>query len=95
MSEDWTPTEATRKQKMLVRIDPTFYAAPKNRRGKGLDGFRAGSHATLQVGFDRKEMRALPPLQQVPTVVSLTRDAHVRSQASARGCGKKPWSGEP
>ncbi|KAK3232763.1 hypothetical protein CYMTET_56902 [Cymbomonas tetramitiformis] len=145
-SEDWTPTESTRKYKLHERLDPEFYAAvrvrypmpadlrpvplstltnlvthifvaweqqqaelgvaagpgvagaaysgvdgrvlevlglltsrlekieaaikfqkaggaaalPRNRRGKGLDGFRAGSSPTPPVGFDRENRRALP-----------------------------------
>ncbi|KAK3273741.1 hypothetical protein CYMTET_18033 [Cymbomonas tetramitiformis] len=146
-SEDWTPTESTRKYRLYERLDPDFYAAvrvrypmpaearssrpravvdaheschshfcgmgtaaggagsggearhcwgrlvlrrrrevlglltsrlekieaaikfqktggeaalPRNRRGKGLDGFRAGSTPTPPVGFDRVNRRALP-----------------------------------
>ncbi|KAK3275177.1 hypothetical protein CYMTET_16681 [Cymbomonas tetramitiformis] len=33
---------------------------PRNWRGKGLDGFRAGSGLTPPVGFDRENRRALP-----------------------------------
>ncbi|KAK3270490.1 hypothetical protein CYMTET_21116 [Cymbomonas tetramitiformis] len=42
------------------RLGGASAAPPKNRRGKGLDGYRAGSHPTPQVGFDKQEMRALP-----------------------------------
>ncbi|KAK3284007.1 hypothetical protein CYMTET_8323 [Cymbomonas tetramitiformis] len=33
---------------------------PRNKRGKGLDGYRAGSSPTPPVGFDRDNRRALP-----------------------------------
>ncbi|KAK3242709.1 hypothetical protein CYMTET_47613 [Cymbomonas tetramitiformis] len=111
-SEDWTPTESSRKYKLHERLDPAFYVAaelgvaagpsvagaaysgmdervlevlgqlttrlekieaaikmqkaggaaslPRNRRGKGLDGFRAGSSPTPPVGFDKDNRRALP-----------------------------------
>ncbi|KAK3250952.1 hypothetical protein CYMTET_39692 [Cymbomonas tetramitiformis] len=42
------------------RLGGASAAPPKNRRGKGLDGYRAAAHPTPQVGFDKKDMRALP-----------------------------------
>ncbi|KAK3266429.1 hypothetical protein CYMTET_24946 [Cymbomonas tetramitiformis] len=36
MSEDWTPTGATRKAKMMERIDPTFYAASQAEQGEAV-----------------------------------------------------------
>ncbi|KAK3276196.1 hypothetical protein CYMTET_15713 [Cymbomonas tetramitiformis] len=42
------------------KIGGAASSAPRNKRGKGLDGFRVGSSPTPSVGFDREHRRALP-----------------------------------
>ncbi|KAK3275176.1 hypothetical protein CYMTET_16680, partial [Cymbomonas tetramitiformis] len=55
-------TSRLEKIEAAIKFQKTGSAAarPRNRRGKGLDGFRAGSSLAPPIGFDRENRRALP-----------------------------------